>query len=180
MAKIRVPMGAVAPDFDLPGVDNKRYSLKSFSDKKIVVVIFSCNHCPYVRAYEDRIIAIQRDFFDRGVALMAINSNETKNHPEDTFEKMVIRSDEKKFNFPYLRDESQQVADAYGAHYTPEIFLLDAERRLRYTGKIDDNWQQPDAVKIRHLRDALAATLSGTSIIVPETHAIGCTIKWIQ
>jgi peroxiredoxin len=180
MGSRRILIGAVAPDFSLPGVDDQLYSMKSFADKKIVVVIFSCNHCPYVRAYEDRMIAIQRDFNDRGVALVAINSNETKNHPEDTFPKMVIRSDEKKFNFPYLRDESQKVADVYGAHYTPEIFLLDAERRLRYTGKIDDNWQQPDAVKIRHLRDALEATLTGGSIPVAETHAIGCTIKWIQ
>ncbi len=175
----RMAIGATAPDFNLPGVDGKSYSLKSFIDKQIVVVIFSCNHCPYVKAYEDRMIALQQEF-QKEVAFVAINANETTNHPEDTFEKMVIRANEKQFNFPYLRDEAQVVADAYGAHYTPEIFLLDSERRLQYTGKIDDNWQEPTAVQVRHLRDAILATLDGVSVAEPETHAIGCTIKWAK
>jgi peroxiredoxin len=173
-------MGAVAPDFSLPGVDGKNYSLQSFSGKSIVVIIFSCNHCPYVQAYEDRMIALQRQYQDKGVSFVAINANETVNYPGDTFDKMVVRAKEKGFNFPYLRDDSQKVADAFGAHYTPEIFLLDGERRLRYTGKIDDNWQDPSQVKTSHLRDALDATLAGKPIDTPETHAIGCTIKWAK
>jgi alkyl hydroperoxide reductase subunit AhpC len=133
-----------------------------------------------VKGYEDRMIALQSEFQDKGVGFVAINANETEHHPEDTFEKMVIRADEKKLNFPYLRDEDQKVAEAYGAHYTPEIFLLDSKRRLQYTGKIDDNWQNPNEVKVRFLRDAIVATLSGSPIRDAETHAVGCTIKWAK
>ena len=176
----RLAIGAVAPDFNLPGVDGKDHSLQSFSSHPIVVVIFSCNHCPYVQAYEDRMIALQHLYRDKGVALVAINANETENHPEDTFEKMVTRSRSKGFNFPYLRDETQKIADAFGAHYTPEIFLFDSKRRLQYTGKIDDHWQDANQVKVQHLRDAIESLLSGRPIGDPETNAIGCTIKWAK
>ena len=180
MAGKRLAIGAKAPDFDLPGVDGKNYSLASFKDYKVVVVMFTCNHCPYVQAYEGRLIAIQRDTLDRGVRLVAINSNETKNYPEDDFPKMIQRAKEKEYNFPYLRDESQVVADAYGAHYTPEIFLLDRERQLRYTGRIDANWQHPQKVRSHDLREAIEAVLAEKTIPQPETHTIGCTIKWAQ
>ena len=174
----RLAIGATAPDFQLPGVDGQNYSLQSFSNAKILIIIFSCNHCPYVQAYEERIMALQQQYKNKGVQLVAINANETVNYPADTFEKMVARAHEKGFNFPYLRDDTQKVADAYGAHYTPEIFLLDSKRRLQYTGRIDDNWQNTDQVKIHSLRDAIEATLAGVPIDIPETHAIGCTIKW--
>lgn len=176
----RIEIGSVGPDFLLPGTDGKQYSLSTFKDKKVLVVIFSCNHCPYVQAYEGRLIAIQKAFVDCGVTLVAINSNETKNYPEDDFKKMVSRALEKGYNFPYLRDESQSIADAYGAHYTPEIFLLDGERRLRYTGRIDDNWQNPAAAQSHDLRNAIEAALSEKPISSPETHAVGCTIKWAK
>jgi len=180
MEKIRLAINTIAPNFNLPGVDGESYSLNAFSEKSVLVIIFSCNHCPYVKGYEDRMIALQNEFQDKGVAFVAINANETVHHPEDTFEKMVIRAGEKKFNFPYLRDEDQKVADAYGAHYTPEIFLLDSKRRLQYTGKIDDNWQHPNEVKVRYLRDAILATLAGRPVDCAETHAVGCTIKWAK
>jgi peroxiredoxin len=168
------------PDFHLPGTDGGTHSLDTFRHKKAVVLFFSCNHCPYVQAYEERLIALQRDFADRGAQLVAINANETANYPEDDFPKMVARAKEKGFNFPYLRDETQAVADAYGAHYTPEIFLLDSDRVLRYTGRIDDNWQHPEKVVTHDLRDALDALLEGRPIAQPETHAVGCTIKWAK
>ncbi len=180
MNDLRLKVGARAPEFDLPGVDGGHYTLACFHAQRVVVVVFSCNHCPYVQAYEDRLIAIQRDYADRGVALVAINANETKNYPDDDFPKMKTRAQEKGFNFPYLRDETQAVADAYGAHYTPEIFLLDADRVLRYTGRIDDNWQRPDQVTSHDLRDAIEATLAGKPPARPETHAVGCTIKWAK
>jgi peroxiredoxin len=180
MNQKRLPIGEKGPDFNLPGVDGKDYSLESFRDKPVVVVMFTCNHCPYVQAYESRLIAIQRDYAEKGVALVAINANETKNYPEDNFPKMVERARTKGYNFPYLRDESQQVAEAYGAHYTPEIFLLDRDRRLRYTGRIDDNWQQPDRVKSRDVREAIDAVLAGRPVAHSETHAMGCTIKWAK
>jgi peroxiredoxin len=136
MAKKRLAIGDQAPAFTLPGVDGKTYSLDSFKDKKIIVVMFTCNHCPYVQAYEPRLVDIQRETRDQGVSFVAINANETLNYPEDDFPKMVKRAKEKNYNFPYLRDETQEVADAYGAHFTPEIFLFDQERRLRYTGRM--------------------------------------------
>lgn len=178
MAPTRLAIGTQGPDFDLPGVDGTRYSLKSFANRTLVVVMFTCNHCPYVQAYEERLVAIQRDYAGRGVALVAINANETEHYPEDRFDKMVERAKARGFNFPYLRDEDQSAANAYGAHYTPEVFVLDRERRLRYTGRIDDNWQSPGGVREQTLRGALDALLEGRSVAKPETHAMGCTIKW--
>lgn len=180
MATDKLKIGSKAPNFNLPGVDNKFYSLHSFYNKKILIVIFSCNHCPYVQAYENRIISIQSDFAERGVQIVAINSNEDKNYPEDSFEEMIKRSNEKHFNFPYLRDETQEVAKAYGATHTPEIFLFDNERKLRYHGKIDDNWKEPEKVKYQYLRDAIEEVLMGKEVSIPETFSIGCTIKWKQ
>ena len=107
--------------------------------------MFTCNHCPFVKAYEDRLIKIQEDYYDRSVSLIAINSNETINYPEDTFEKMQVRVTEKSYNFTYLRDEDQSVASSYGASFTPEIFVFDSDRKLRYHGRIDDN-KDPDSV----------------------------------
>lgn len=173
-----VTIGLKAKEFDLPGVDGKNHSLKELSEKKAVIVVFSCNHCPYVQAYEDRLIEIQKDYAAKEVQIVAINSNEEINHPEDSFENMQKRAKEKKFNFLYLRDASQQVARDYGATHTPYIFLFDEKRELRYTGKIDDNWQEPAKTKRRYLREALEAILSGKQISEAETHAIGCTIKW--
>lgn len=171
-------VGDLAPEFACLGVDGKTYHLQSFAEKPVLAVLFSCNHCPYVQAYEDRLIEIQRDYGDRGVQLVAINSNDDVNYPEDNFENMVKRAKAKGYNFPYLRDASQQVAQAYGATHTPHLFLFDRHRRLRYTGKIDDNWQRPDAVRRRYLREALEAILRDGEPAEPTTHAIGCTIKW--
>ena len=167
-----------AQDFNLPGVDGKNHSLKELAEKKALIVIFSCNHCPYVQAYEDRVIAIQHDYATKGVQVVAINSNETINHPDDSFENMAKRAKEKKFNFLYLRDDGQDAARAYGATHTPHVFLFDQGRKLRYTGKIDDNWQEPAKVQKKFLREALDAVLAGKAVPEPETFAIGCTIKW--
>ena len=131
MSTNNLKIGFPAPDFILTGIDDKKYSLESFKDKKAVVIIFSCNHCPYVQAYEERII---NDYATKAVAVIAINSNEDVNYPDDSFENMKKRAAEKNFNFPYLRDEDQSVARAYDATHTPEIFLLDAERKLAGQG----------------------------------------------
>ena len=171
-------IGDPAPDFALRGVDNRDYTLQSFSEKPALVVVFSCNHCPYVQAYEDRLIEVQRDYAGRGVQVVAINSNEDVHYPDDSFERMVVRATHKGFNFPYLRDATQHVAKAFGASHTPQLFVFDHQRRLRYTGKIDDNWQRPEAVTRRYLREALDAVLQLQEPAEPMTHAIGCTIKW--
>lgn len=174
----KIQLGDNAPDFNLPGVDGKNYSLASFKDKKILVVIFSCNHCPYVQAYEDRMVAIQKDYASKGVALVAINANDEVNYPEDSFENMKTRAKEKRFNFPYLSDKEQKVANAYGGECTPHVFVFDKERKLRYMGRIDDNWRDLKAVKSHDLRNALDDLLAGRDVKVPKTHAIGCSIKW--
>lgn len=172
-------IAASAPEFtDLPAADGKKYSLSVFSDKKIAVIVFSCNHCPYVQAYEERMIAFQRDYAAKGVQLVAINSNETAHYPEDNFDEMVKRAKSKSFNFPYLRDDDQSVANAYGATHTPEFFVFDDKRKLRYRGKFDDNYQKPSEVKAKYVRNAVDALLEGKEVAEPETYSIGCTIKW--
>lgn len=178
MATKTLKIGSPAPYFNLIGVDGKKYSLDSFKDKKALIVIFSCNHCPYVRAYEGRIKAIQNDYRDKGVSVVAINSNEDVGYPEDSFDEMKKRAEAENFNFPYLRDEDQSVAKAFDATHTPEIFLFDKDRKLAFHGKIDDNWQEPDKVQNQYLRNALDELLAGKEISVPETFTIGCTIKW--
>jgi peroxiredoxin len=178
LATNNLKIGSSAPEFNLLGVDGKKYSLSSFADRKALIIIFSCNHCPYVQAYEDRIKQIESDYASKGVSVVAINSNEDKGYPEDSFENMKKRSTEQKFNFLYLRDEDQSVARAYDATHTPEIFLFDKERKLAFHGKIDDNWQEPNKVQNHYLRNALDELIAGKEISVPETFTIGCTIKW--
>ncbi len=175
----KLKIGDKLPEFNLKNIDGNFYSSKELSkNSQALIVIFSCNHCPYVKAYEDRIIQIQDDYFDRGVRIIAINSNEDENYPEDSFDEMIKRSKEKNFNFPYLRDETQEVAKAFGATHTPEIFLFDNTQKLVYHGKIDDNWQNPHEVKTHYLRTAIEECLAGKEIQFPETYSIGCTIKW--
>jgi peroxiredoxin len=177
MATNTLKLGDTVPGFDLPGVDGKNHSLKDYVDKG-AVVIFSCNHCPYVQAYEERIKKIQSDYSSKGVNVIAISSNDDQKYPEDSFKDMKKRAENKNFNFPYLRDEDQNIARAYGATHTPEIFLIDDKMRLAFHGKIDDNWQEPGKVKSNYLRDAIEEMLKGKEISVPETFTIGCTIKW--
>lgn len=171
-------IGQPAPDFSLPGVDGKTYSLASFKDARLLVVVFSCNHCPYVVGSEDRMVSLAKEYAPRGVTMVAINSNETDNHPLDSFEHMVSRAKEKQFPFPYLRDESQQVAKAYGALRTPHFYVFDSDRRLRYTGRMDDSPKDASLAKTHELRDALDDLLSGKPVRVPVTNPLGCNVKW--
>lgn len=171
-------IGQAAPDFDLPGTDGRRHSLASFADATLLVVVFSCNHCPYVIGSEDRLVAVQNDHAARGVRLVAINSNDTGAHPDDGFDAMVERAKEKAFPFPYLRDESQDVARAYGALRTPHVFVFDRERRLRYTGRIDDQPKDATLATTRELRDALDDLLAGRAVRVAVTNPVGCNVKW--
>lgn len=173
-------IGDEAPDFSLPGVDGKTHTLSEYGEYKVLVVIFTCNHCPYVKAYDDRIIALQKELGPRGVMFVGINSNEDAGYPEDSFPNMVRKAEEAGLNYPYLRDESQQTATAYGATHTPEIFVFDAARGLRYSGKIDDNWREPRRVRERYLHDALTELIGDKEVSNPETYAIGCTIKWLR
>jgi peroxiredoxin len=176
MANLKI--GDKAIPFNLIGVDDQQHALSDYADKAAVAVIFSCNHCPYVRAWEDRMIQIQADYADKGVQLIAINANDATKYPDDSFPKMKERAQEKGFNFPYLHDETQEIAQAYGAERTPQVFLFDQDGVLRYYGAIDDNYENPNAVKQHYLRDALDAVLAGQDPPVTETPPVGCTIKW--
>lgn len=171
-------IGEEAPDFSLCGTDGKSYSLADFADAKILVVVFTCNHCPFVVGSEDRMLELYNDYADKGVAMVGINSNETENHPTDDYEHMVLRAKEKGFPWPYLRDDTQQVAMAYGALRTPHYFVFDEDRKLRYTGRMDDNPREPGKETTRELRDALEALLAGQEPPVPVTNPIGCNVKW--
>jgi peroxiredoxin len=176
-----LPTGSPAPDFhDLPGTDGEAYSLDSFSEAQLVVISFTCNHCPYAQAYEDRFIRLAREFQPKGVAFIAINPNDVVNYPDDGIEPMKKRAAEKHFPFPYVRDDSQEIARAYGAVCTPHIFVLDRGRQLAYEGRIDDNWKNPAAVKSQDLRNAIESLLAGRPVEQPNTNPMGCSIKWAQ
>ncbi|MBI2638067.1 thioredoxin family protein [Candidatus Peregrinibacteria bacterium] len=174
-----IPFGKPAPDFSLPGIDGRTYSLASFTDKKILVIIFMCNHCPYVQACWDRLIALQNKFGSRGVQLIGINSNDSGNYPEDSFEKMKEYAEKRGHNFPYLCDTSQATAKAYGAVCTPDIFIYDGSRGMAYHGRIDDNWQEPAKVKKHELAEALESLLRGEKPSQDQKPSMGCSIKWI-
>lgn len=173
-------IGVSLPKFNLPGTDGKNYSPSSFQNNKVLVVMFTCNHCPYVQAYEDRLINLQNHFKTRGVAFIAINSNDEINYPQDNFENMIKRAKEKSYNFPYLRDKTQEVAKAFGASFTPEIFVFNQNKILQYHGRIDDNWQESDKVTKHNLKEAIEALLTNQKVERAETQAIGCTVKWVH
>jgi peroxiredoxin len=164
--------------FSLPATDGTTVSAEQFADTPVLGVVFWCNHCPYVKAWEDRMIALQRDFAARGVQFVLINSNDPVKYPDDSFDAMKAWAREKGYPFPYLFDESQEVARKYGATRTPEIFLFDRTRTLRYHGAPDDNFEDPNAVSARYLKDAVDALLAGRDPATTSTPPKGCTIKW--
>jgi len=173
-----MPPGTAAPPFSLPATDGKTYSLASFGHAKVLVIVFTCNHCPYAIAVEDRLVDLQRDYAGRGVRLVAINSNDAVGYPADSFDNMVLRARDKAFNFPYLHDESQAVARAYDAACTPDFFVFDTAHTLVYNGRLDDNWQDPNRVTQRDLRQVIDATLEGREHGLDVHASMGCSIKW--
>jgi peroxiredoxin len=182
-----LPIGAAAPDFALPGVDDKTHNLADYSDAKVLAIIFTCNHCPSAQAYEERIKQLVDDYEDRGVQVVAVSPNDDAalrldelgyTDVGDSFEDMKLRAEAKKFNFPYLHDgDKQEMARAYGPVTTPHVFLFDADRRLRYRGRFDDH-ENPAKVKTHDVRDAAEAMLAGKPVAVESTRTIGCSIKW--
>lgn len=172
-----MPVGTPAPRFSLPATDGKTYSIDDFADAPVLVVVFTCNHCPYAVASEDRLIEIQRDYEGRA-RIVAINPNDDRKYPDDGFDRMVSRARDKGFNFPYLRDEDQSVARAYDAACTPDIFVFDRDRKLVYNGRLDDNWKEPSKVTRRDLRDVIDATLAGRPHGLDVVPSMGCSIKW--
>ncbi|MFZ7116612.1 MAG: thioredoxin family protein [Bacteroidota bacterium] len=176
-------VGDKAPDFSLKSVNEQKISLNSLKDNKGAIVIFTCNHCPFSKAYEDRIITIDKTFRSQGYPVIAINPNDPVLSPEDSFEKMQERSSEKGFPFAYVYDETQSVAKAYGATRTPHVYLLRMEGEnyvVKYIGAIDDNVDEPENVKSKYLEDAVNQLINDGKVALQETKAIGCTIKWKQ
>lgn len=178
LESLNLPMGTPIIDFSLPATDGKTYSPADFSDKKILVLIFMCNHCPYVHAVIDRLIAIQSDYTDNSVQLIGINANDSEDYPEDSFDAMKEWVKEKGVNFVYLRDEPQEVARAYKAQCTPDIYVYNQDRQLVYHGRIDDNWQDESSVTKQELREALDAVLEKRPIAEKQYPTMGCSIKW--
>jgi len=174
------PLGRAAHDFSLPGVDGKKYSLDSFRDKRVLVIIFMCNHCPYVKAVLSRLIDLQNQLGDQGAQLVGINSNDAVRYPDDSFDNMKKIARGKKFSFPYLFDATQETAKAYDAVCTPDIYLYGEERTLLYRGRIDDNWEQSEKVTKRDLREAVQTALAGKEVSGEQIPSMGCSIKWKQ
>jgi peroxiredoxin len=180
-------LGAMAPDFALPGVDGRAWALKDFAAAKVVVVVFTCNHCPTAQYYEERLKQLVSDFGPKGVACVAISPNDPKSvrldelgwaDLGDSFEEMKLRAKDRQFNFPYLYDgDTETVSRAYGPVATPHAFVFDAARTLRYVGAIDDS-ERPTQVRVRYVRDAIEALLAGREPAVTKTRAVGCSVKW--
>jgi peroxiredoxin len=173
-----VPLGKSAPDFKLKGIDGKSYSLREFSGKKALVVMFICRHCPYVVAVQGRISALASELGSRGVQFVAINSNDWDRYPDVSPAHMAIQAKEQGFTFPYLIDEDQTVAKAYGAVCTPDFFVFDEYVRLRYRGRLDDSWKDEKQVKTEDLRLAIEAILQGQLVSNNQLPSMGCSIKW--
>ncbi len=173
-------VGDEATDFSLKNVDGKMVSLKDYSSAKGFIVIFTCNHCPYAKAYEDRIIALGKQYASKGYPVIAINPNDPAIQPQDSYPEMQKRAKEKKFTFPYLFDEGQKVFPVYGATKTPHVFVLQKENGkliVKYIGTIDNNYENPKDVTERYVEDAVNSLLAGKPVETPTTVAIGCSIK---
>jgi peroxiredoxin len=173
-------IGDIATDFSLKNIDGKNVSLADYKDAKGFIVTFTCNHCPYAVAYEDRIIALDKKYKDLGYPVIAINPNNPEKQPQDSFENMIQRAKEKGFTFPYVLDQGQHIYPQYGATKTPHIFVLEKTDKgnvVRYIGAIDDNYQDENAVTNKYVENAVDALLKGEKVPVDVTKAIGCTIK---
>jgi peroxiredoxin len=173
-----IELGVSCPNFDLPGTDGRNHSLKDFSESKVLVVGMTCNHCPYVQAYESRLISLVAQLKSQSVSFVCINANDSDAYPEDSFEEMKKRAQTLGFNFTYLRDDSQEVAKAFNAACTPEFYIYDSARKLRYHGRLDDSSKNPDQVKTTFLKDVIEDLLKGDSPRHQPTAALGCSIKW--
>jgi peroxiredoxin len=173
--------GDKAKTFNLKNVDGEMISPEDYADAKGFIIIFSCNHCPYVKAYESRMEALNKKYAPKGYPVIAINSNDTAQYPEDSYENMQRNSKQKGFTFPYLIDPTQEIAKAYGALKTPHVFVLQRQGKdliVKYVGAIDDNTENADKVEKKYVEEAVNALLAGKEIKIKETKAIGCGIKW--
>jgi peroxiredoxin len=181
-------LGSLAPDFNLLGTDEVHHGLRDFRNARVLVVVFMCNHCPYVKAVRQRINRLALEGAEHGVLVVGINSNDSVKYPADNFEAMKREAHEQSYAFKYLWDETQQVAKAYGAVCTPDFYVFrndtghkdPVEFRLRYRGRLDDNWQDESKVSSQDLKTAIAAILKGNEPAMPQRSSMGCSIKWAE
>lgn len=178
-ASTMLPLGTKAPAFSLTGVDGKTVSLDCFQGRRALVVVFMCNHCPYVKHIAPELARLSGEYMAKGVGFVGINSNDTEKYPDDSMEKMVEEAEARGYPFPYLLDADQSVARAYQAACTPDIFVFDADQKLVYRGQLDDSRPRNDTpLSGSDLRAALNAILDGRPIAEPQKPSIGCNIKW--
>lgn len=170
-------VGDKATDFKLKNVDGKLVSLSDYKEAQGFVVIFTCNHCPFSVAYEDRINALNKKYASQGYPVIAINPNDPAVNADDSFENMILRAKSKSFTFPYLFDDGQTIYPQYGATRTPHVFILDKERIVRYIGAIDDNAFEPENVKVNYVDQVINELLQNKAVSTTMTKAIGCSIK---
>jgi peroxiredoxin len=172
-------IGEVAPDFSLIDTEGRNWSVSHNDGAPATVLVFTCNHCPYALAWHDRIVQVARDYAPRGVRVLAVNANDADRYPRDSFDAMKDRVAREDWPMPYLHDATQEVAREYGAKVTPDVFVLDAEGRLRYRGAPDADYDN-EGERAEWLREALDGVLSGSILERPETKPVGCSIKWKQ
>ena len=173
-----LPIGSKAPDFSLPATDGKTYSLQDFADAKVLVLFFTCNHCPYVIGSDEDTRATAEKYAPKGVTFVGINSNSPNTYAEDSFEHMVARMEQEKFPWTYLHDATQDVAREYGALRTPHFYVFNKERELVYTGRAVDSPRDASKITVHDLERALDEILAGKPVSVPVTNPIGCNVKW--
>lgn len=174
-------LGSKVDDFTLKNIDGTMISLSSYTKNDGVVIVFTCNHCPYSKLYEDRIVALDASMKKKKYSVLAINPNDPIAYPDDSFENMIVRAKEKKFTFPYVIDETQEIAKKFGATRTPHFFILKKVNnsfQIAYIGALDDNAQEPDSVTVNYVEKAVDAIQKGDIVEPASTKAIGCSIKW--
>ncbi|MEZ4900760.1 MAG: thioredoxin family protein [Spirosomataceae bacterium] len=180
-SSIGYPIGATVADFKLININGTAISLSDYKDKKGVIVVFTTNHCPFAKAYEERIIGLDKKYSSQNFPVVAINSNDASDYEEDSFDNMKKRANDKGYTFPYLQDASQSVARAFGATRTPHVFILrndGGKFTVQYIGTIDDNYQDPSSVTKRYVEDAVNNILLGKPVVLTQTKAVGCAISW--
>lgn len=176
-------IGDVVDDFSLKNVNNTKVSMNSYPDAKGFIIVFTCNHCPFAKKYEDRLKGFQKKYGKKGFQLIAISSNDAIAVPEDNFEAMRERAKNKKYNFPYLYDSTQEIAKAFHAVKTPHAFIVANENGkyiLKYSGGIDDNAAEPDKAEHHYVDETVTALLEGKPLTVTKTNSVGCSIKWFK
>ncbi|WP_229599982.1 thioredoxin family protein [Runella sp. SP2] len=180
-SSVGYPIGGSVAEFKLQNAKGGTVSLSDYKDKKGVIVVFTCNHCPFAKAYEERIIALDKKYGVLNFPVVAINSNDASDYEDESIDNMKKRATEKGYTFPYLQDATQAVAKAFGATRTPHVFVLrneNAKFTVQYIGTIDDNYQDPASVTKRYVEDAVNNILAGKPVVVTQTKAVGCAIGW--